>query len=883
MVRDVLPFRSQYAPSSPYYCKGVNSLDELSQTLRTVLNQIQSEMRRSAPVRRVVGGIARPVIAGPVGPHHEWPARRRPYPHVLLLQGRHRPLHGGGQPGLGSGHQPETGAALDWDLEAPGLHRYFAPFLVDKELSNSRGLIDLLADFATRPSSRPEGEPRRLVPAADRTEALPLRHQFRRFPEGGRIDLLPPAARGRPTATSVTPSTGHVLRTTGRRVPPGDAQGAHAPRLRLRADRQPHRGERHRRHLHRADARCAGDSVHLNNQSIRGALAVAQSAVEARQRTYGQFSRETFRVFPVPSRADPFEVRKLQRRQAYARRLFDPLLDHLPERDHGSYWAGVEVPYNAFLNYEEVLSPLIFNPDDPKLPLASVLRLAAYVTDGDVTRYDLPLSPEQRQALLAAYEQVDQPLVAEAPAGADTTVARTAALKESPSDALLRAADTVLGQFNQSELVLARRLALRLVRLPRGQEAAGLKRLLLPVGDLPEEERSILERFVQVGVLRLLQPLEKDGTPTAEFADDVLLSRWRQLNDWALADKDFLEQRDWIQTAREQWLRADRPESLLLAAPLAEQASRLLDSHGPLFTDAEVEFIQASLKHRHSEAPDDARRTIVQSEVTAAAPPPPTSRRASLRGWARAKGWLMWLAVPLVVLSLVVLGVWFWPWPWSTNGRTDPQSTAAEPTSGQPTAADLAIGYNIAGEQSLAAGRVDEAIVNFDTALKLRPDLPEALFNRARAFERKERPDKAIADLRTGLALRPEQADAQLQLARLLAVGDKKAAIEQYRAALNLPLTPGQRQEAERALDQLNPAPNQPQVFVHINSRGDIAFAETLGMVLKSGGIQVRGIQVLAQATTADVRYANAADEDWRTRYATWCRPPWIRRASRCR
>jgi FxsC-like protein len=67
VVRDVLPFRSQYAPSSPYYCKDVNSLDDLSQTLRTVLNQIQAEMRRSAPVRRVAGGIARPIVTGPGG------------------------------------------------------------------------------------------------------------------------------------------------------------------------------------------------------------------------------------------------------------------------------------------------------------------------------------------------------------------------------------------------------------------------------------------------------------------------------------------------------------------------------------------------------------------------------------------------------------------------------------------------------------------------------------------------------------------------------------------------------------------------------------------------------------------------------------------------
>ena len=38
---------------------------------------------------------------------------------------------------------------VDWDLEAPGLHRYFRPFLNDKELirEESAGLIDFMTDF----------------------------------------------------------------------------------------------------------------------------------------------------------------------------------------------------------------------------------------------------------------------------------------------------------------------------------------------------------------------------------------------------------------------------------------------------------------------------------------------------------------------------------------------------------------------------------------------------------------------------------------------------------------------------------------------------------------------------------------------------------------
>ena len=38
--------------------------------------------------------------------------------------------------------------AIDWDFEAPGLHRYFCPFLSDSELSETPGLIDCFVHFA---------------------------------------------------------------------------------------------------------------------------------------------------------------------------------------------------------------------------------------------------------------------------------------------------------------------------------------------------------------------------------------------------------------------------------------------------------------------------------------------------------------------------------------------------------------------------------------------------------------------------------------------------------------------------------------------------------------------------------------------------------------
>ena len=83
---------------------------------------------------------------------------------------------------------------VDWDLEAPGLHRYLRPFLVDPELTSSPGVIDFVWDAA-----------RVNVTPADKSQAhvarggVPVAGRLRRRPRlglpGHRLDQLHP---GRP-------------------------------------------------------------------------------------------------------------------------------------------------------------------------------------------------------------------------------------------------------------------------------------------------------------------------------------------------------------------------------------------------------------------------------------------------------------------------------------------------------------------------------------------------------------------------------------------------------------------------------------------------------------------------------------------------------------
>ena len=80
--------------------------------------------------------------------------------------------------------------AVDWDLESPGLHRYFHPFLLDRQLRSSRGVIDMIRDFAaaTLRSPSSDNDPLWLDQCAQVFQyAISLNWDF---PDGGRLDLL---------------------------------------------------------------------------------------------------------------------------------------------------------------------------------------------------------------------------------------------------------------------------------------------------------------------------------------------------------------------------------------------------------------------------------------------------------------------------------------------------------------------------------------------------------------------------------------------------------------------------------------------------------------------------------------------------------------------
>lgn len=285
---------------------------------------------------------------------------------------------------------------VDWDLEAPGLHRYFHPFLPDSELRASPGVIDLMWQFATVAADpEPKQDPNWYARLA-RIDQYTMSVEYP-FPRQGTIDLVPAGRQDAVYSTQVTTfDWNHFYERLG--------GGAFLEALR--------RSMRSEYDYVLIDSRTglsdtAGvctvqlpdilvNCFSLSTQAVEGASAVAASVY--RQRKDGQL-----RIFPVPMRVEDGELDKLEASRDFARERFDRFVSHVadPER----YWGDVEVPYKSFYAYEEILAPIGDRPRQENTILAAMERLVGHLTDQRVCELAAITSDAERRELLLRFQR----------------------------------------------------------------------------------------------------------------------------------------------------------------------------------------------------------------------------------------------------------------------------------------------------------------------------------------------------------------------------------------------------------------------------------------------------------------------------------------------
>ncbi|GHD87180.1 hypothetical protein GCM10010508_18290 [Streptomyces naganishii JCM 4654] len=295
--------------------------------------------------------------------------------------------------------------AMDWDLEAPGLHRFFHPFFDRAVLDATTGVIDMMGDYVWAVTDgRPHTGPWHLPYARIRPHAVSVEWDF---PDGGSLDLV---SAGRRSSSYSAQVTAFDWDNFYERLGGGQFLDA------MRADMRRHYDYvllDSRTGLSDTADICTAhlpdvlvDCFTFSDQSIDGAAAVAR---EIRER-YGD---RGIRILPVPMRIDEGERERADAGRALARMRFDGLPD-VPASCADAYWASVEIPYRPYYAYEETLAVFGDQAGTPASLLSAFERLTALITEGEVTA--LPPIEEEirlryRDAFTRRRPRVPRPVV----------------------------------------------------------------------------------------------------------------------------------------------------------------------------------------------------------------------------------------------------------------------------------------------------------------------------------------------------------------------------------------------------------------------------------------------------------------------------------------
>lgn len=279
----------------------------------------------------------------------------------------------------------------DWDLESPGLHRFFHPFMDADVFDYQGGVIDLIREFEDNSTYTSPGRPANWheEQAQARRLAFPLNTEFR---SGGELHFLSAGRQNQDYRVSVGGLDWDTFFEAR-----GGALFFEALRASMKRDydytlidsRTGLSDFADICTLHLPDTLV--DCFTLSDQGIEGAAQIARRVTHT-------YRSRNIRVLPVPMRVDYLaEKAKVDAGRAMAIRRFAQLPEHLAEPERTKYWSEVEVPYSAFYAFEETLATFGDRPGALNTLLASYERLTGYLTDRQVTRLaELPESERTR-------------------------------------------------------------------------------------------------------------------------------------------------------------------------------------------------------------------------------------------------------------------------------------------------------------------------------------------------------------------------------------------------------------------------------------------------------------------------------------------------------
>ncbi|HET9169864.1 MAG TPA: FxSxx-COOH system tetratricopeptide repeat protein, partial [Actinospica sp.] len=285
--------------------------------------------------------------------------------------------------------------AVDWDLESPGLHRFFHPFLDMDLVADTPGVIDLIRTYQWAATRTQRGRPldwyREYAEVSQNTVSVDWA-----FPNSGALHFMPAGRQNQDySATLASVNWDEFYERYG--------GGLFFDALRESMQRD--------YDYVLIDSRTGLSDVAqictlqlpdvlvalftFSDQGIDGVANVTQQVRD-------QYAQRGITILPVPTRIDEAEKDKADNGRAYARRRFAGLPQAMDEAERSRYWGEVEVPYRPFYAYEETLAVFGDRPESPGSVRASLERLARYIT-GDAAVQAPVVDEPERLRILGTY------------------------------------------------------------------------------------------------------------------------------------------------------------------------------------------------------------------------------------------------------------------------------------------------------------------------------------------------------------------------------------------------------------------------------------------------------------------------------------------------
>jgi len=261
---------------------------------------------------------------------------------------------------------------IDWDLDAPGLHKYFSPFMKDKSLKNTQGVIDLFRKYQYEFDNKSITN--------NLLNAFTLRLNCE-LPSNGIIDFIPAGRQTKEYSNSVNTFNWSLFY---------EKYNGSAFLDNLKDDM------RYKYDYILIDSRtgisdisgiCTIEMPDIvlicftgNNQSIEGGARIAASVLK--EWASENIANNTRSILPLFSRTDDAEKQKLKMAKKYAINHFNTFLADTIDKE--KYWGEVFIPYISWYAYEECLSVFEDKSLDERTLLKAIEKLMPYLTQNKI-------------------------------------------------------------------------------------------------------------------------------------------------------------------------------------------------------------------------------------------------------------------------------------------------------------------------------------------------------------------------------------------------------------------------------------------------------------------------------------------------------------------